>query len=70
MIERIKSNADSLFTTALVLTDAVLIGLAFYIAYQLRLVIHWPTPPEHIGVFAEYLGMMVIQILSVLTAAT
>ncbi len=69
MMQRIKAHADTWFTITLVLMDAVLIGVAFYMAYYLRLIIHWPAPPEHIGAFREYLGMMVVQILSVLITA-
>ena len=69
MIERVKRNAGPFFTATLVLADALLIGLAFYIAYRLRLAIKWPTEPEHIAPFREYAGMLVIQILSLLAVS-
>jgi len=66
MIERLKRNAGTLFTVTLVLTDAVLIGLAFYLAYHLRVTIKWPSVPEHLAPFRDYVGMLVIQVFSVL----
>jgi exopolysaccharide biosynthesis polyprenyl glycosylphosphotransferase len=69
MDERLRRNAESIFTAALVLADVILIGLAFYAAYHLRLAIRWPNPPERIGPFREYLGMLAIQIVSVLSVS-
>ena len=66
MIERVKHNAGPLFAATLVLLDALTIGLAFYIAYRLRLTIKWPTPPENITGFRQYVGMMLIQVLAVM----
>ena len=67
MIERLKQNAGTLFTVTLVLADALLVGLAFYIAYHLRVAIKWPTVPEYLAPFREYVGMLVIQVFSVLS---
>ncbi|MBN1933144.1 MAG: undecaprenyl-phosphate glucose phosphotransferase [Anaerolineae bacterium] len=69
MIERIKANADTLFTSILVLADACWIGVALFVAYYLRLLIPWPMPPENVGTLGDYFGMMVIQIVSVLAVA-
>jgi exopolysaccharide biosynthesis polyprenyl glycosylphosphotransferase len=69
VIERMKRSGDAIFTITLIAMDALLVAVAFYAAYRLRLLIQWPTPPEHIGVFAEYAGMLVIQVLSVLGVA-
>jgi len=66
MIDYLKRHAGPVFTATRVLADALCIGLAFYVAYRLRLAIQWPTEPEHIGLFREYVGMMVVQIISVL----
>jgi exopolysaccharide biosynthesis polyprenyl glycosylphosphotransferase len=67
MVDRLKRNAGLVFTATLIAADACSIGMAFYLAYHLRLAIPWPTVPEHIGAFRDYLGMMGIQILSVLS---
>jgi exopolysaccharide biosynthesis polyprenyl glycosylphosphotransferase len=66
MVARLKPKAGPLFTTTLVLMDAALIGLAFYLAYHLRSGIQWPRPPEHIQPFPAYLGMLVVQVIAVL----
>jgi exopolysaccharide biosynthesis polyprenyl glycosylphosphotransferase len=66
LLDRLKHNAGLLFTAMLVAVDVFWIALAFYGAYQLRQTIPWPTPPEHIGLFRDYAGMLGIQILSVL----
>jgi exopolysaccharide biosynthesis polyprenyl glycosylphosphotransferase len=66
MLERLKRHAGPVFTFALVLTDVAVISLAFYIGYLLRLAIKWPTQPENIHPFRSYLGMLGIQISSVL----
>jgi exopolysaccharide biosynthesis polyprenyl glycosylphosphotransferase len=66
MIERVKRNAGTFFTITLVLADALLTSLAFYMGYLLRLAIKWPSLPENISVFGEYVGMLAIQVLCVL----
>ena len=47
---------------ALALTDAVMVALAFYAAYHLRL----RTEHVNIGPFHDYLGMMMVNVISVL----
>lgn len=69
MIERIKANADALFTLLLVAADALWLGIAFWVAYHLRLWIPWPMPPENVGAFRDYFWMMIIQIGAVLVVA-
>jgi exopolysaccharide biosynthesis polyprenyl glycosylphosphotransferase len=66
VIERLKRNAAPLFTAMLMLADVAWLALAFYLAYHLRQAIPWPTVPERIGPFRDYLGMLVIQVLSVM----
>jgi exopolysaccharide biosynthesis polyprenyl glycosylphosphotransferase len=66
MIDKLKRNAGPVFAAVLFLVDALCVGIAFYAAYRFRLAIQWPTAPEHIGPFREYLGMVGIQIVSVL----
>jgi exopolysaccharide biosynthesis polyprenyl glycosylphosphotransferase len=69
MLDRLKRHAGLLFTITLIVSDTLWISLAFYLAYHLRVAIPWPTVPEHIGPFRDYLGMLAIQVLSVLAAS-
>lgn len=62
-----KRRAKLLFTISLVVLDVLAIALAFYLAYRLRQWLRWPTPPLNIGPFHSYIGMMVVQILAMLT---
>jgi len=62
-----KHRARLLFTISLVVLDVSAIALAFYLAYRLRQWIEWPTPPLNIGPFHNYLGMMVVQVMAMLT---
>jgi exopolysaccharide biosynthesis polyprenyl glycosylphosphotransferase len=69
MIERLKRHAGPVFTVTLIVADLLVICLAFYIGYLLRLTIPWPTEPENILPFRSYLGMMIVQVGCVLTVA-
>jgi len=69
MIERLKRHAGPVFTVTLIMTDVLVVCLAFYIGYLLRLTIRWPTEPENIQPFQSYLGMMAVQVGCVLTVA-
>ncbi len=51
-----------LFGIALAVTDGLMVVLAFYASYHLRLV----TEHVNIGPFRDYLGMMIIHVVSVL----
>ena len=66
MIERLKRHAGPVFTTMLVLADALVICLAFYIGYRLRMAIDWPTQSENVDPFHSYLGMMSMQTVCIL----
>jgi exopolysaccharide biosynthesis polyprenyl glycosylphosphotransferase len=66
MLERLKRHAGPVFTFALVMVDMAVICLAFYVGYLLRQAINWPTQPENIHPFRSYLGMLSVQIASVL----
>ena len=54
----------TLYTVSLVLLDSLLIGLAFVLAYQLRVNIAWPEPLLNQVPLASYAGLFVIQLLS------
>ncbi len=60
-----KRKANALFATVLVVTDVTMVGLAFYLAYHLRLRTEYP-PAVNILPFSSYIGMMVIQIVTML----
>ncbi len=60
-----KRKSDVLFAFLLVLNDLVMVALAFYLAYWLRLWIPIP-PPVNIAPFRDYAGMMVIQVVTML----
>jgi len=61
-----KRKADTLYTVLLVVSDVVMVILAFYLAYWLRRVVTVP-PPINIGPFSEYLGMLAVQVVTIIT---
>jgi exopolysaccharide biosynthesis polyprenyl glycosylphosphotransferase len=65
--ERLKHHAGPLLTAMLIVADMVWMAMAFYLAYYMRQAIPWPTVPERIGPFRDYAGMLLIQILSVMS---
>lgn len=58
-----RRRADVFFTFLLVLHDAAMVALAFYIAYWLRNVVAIP-PPVSIAPLSDYLVMMVVQVIT------
>ena len=60
-----KRKADALFALSLVINDLIMTSLAFYLAYWLRQWIAIP-PPVAIAPFTEYVGMMSIQVITML----
>ena len=69
MIKHLKRHAGPFFTITLILADILMISLAFYIGYWLRLAIQWPTQPENIQPFHTYLGMLAVQVVCVLVVS-
>jgi exopolysaccharide biosynthesis polyprenyl glycosylphosphotransferase len=61
-----KRRADLLFTIVLVVNDLCMVALAFYMAYWLRNVIAIP-PPINIAPFSDYVVMMIIQVVTIVT---
>ena len=57
-----KQRVSWLFTISLVATDALMAGLAFAIAYFLRL----QSEYENIAPFSDYWGMMLIHVMTVI----
>jgi exopolysaccharide biosynthesis polyprenyl glycosylphosphotransferase len=60
-----KRKADALFAFSLVVNDLIMVGLSFYLAYWLRQLIAIP-PPVEISPFVDYVGMMAIQVITLL----
>jgi len=61
-----RRRANLLFVSLLIVTDVLMVSLAFYAAYWLRQMIAVP-PPVNIGPFADYAGMMLIHVVTVPT---
>jgi len=59
----LKRRADFLFSITLILSDLLMSALAFALAYRLRLL----TPHEGILPFSNYVGMMIVHVLSIVT---
>jgi exopolysaccharide biosynthesis polyprenyl glycosylphosphotransferase len=60
-----KRKADALFALSLLINDLIMVSLSFYLAYWLRQWIAIP-PPVAIAPFADYVGMMAIQVITML----
>ncbi len=60
-----RRKADVLFTFLLVINDLVMVALAFYLAYWLR---QWIAVPPAVAIapFGDYVGMMFIQVATML----
>lgn len=55
----------TLFTIVLVIMDFLLIGIAFVLAYQLRVSVDWPEPLANRLPLADYLPMLLTQAFSI-----
>jgi exopolysaccharide biosynthesis polyprenyl glycosylphosphotransferase len=62
----VRGRANLLFVSLLIITDLLMVSLAFYAAYWLRKVVAVP-PAVNIGPFSEYAGMMLIQVATMPT---
>ena len=58
-----KRKADAVFALFLLFNDLASVAVAFYLAYRLRQAIAVP-PPINIAPFADYVGMMIIQVVT------
>ncbi len=56
-----------IFTLSQVILDASMVVMGFFMAYQLRKSINWPNKPINLGPFADYYGMMLIQVATLLS---
>ena len=56
----------NLYVITLLVLDAVLVALAFVLAYALRARIPWPAEAQNMAPFGRYVGLLVVQVLSVI----
>jgi len=61
-----KQRINWLLAVSLIVIDGLMIALAFFLAYWLRLWLNIPSPPVNIQPFHRYLGMMAIQVVTML----
>jgi exopolysaccharide biosynthesis polyprenyl glycosylphosphotransferase len=57
-----RKQVRHIFTLFQVVVDASMVILAFILAYQLRRSIDWPNRAVNLGPFADYSGMMLVQV--------
>jgi exopolysaccharide biosynthesis polyprenyl glycosylphosphotransferase len=60
-----RRKTDAVYTMLLLINDVVMVALAFYLAYRLRLAVTVP-PAVNIGPFSDYLVMMAVQVVTLL----
>ncbi len=63
------NRVRTLFVIGLMLTDAVMIALAFLVAYAIRAETAKFDPNVKLGAFSEYLGMLLVQVVAIVTVA-
>jgi len=61
-----KARAQVVFVLTLALTDVVMAGLAFFLAYWMRRWIPWPDEAQNMGSFADYAGIVLTHAGSIL----
>jgi len=59
-------KTKALFGALLVITDALMTITAFVLAYYIRRDIPWPNPPRDLAPLRSYVGMLSIQVMSIL----
>jgi len=61
-----KTQTQIAFVFTLALTDAAMSGLAFLLAYLMRRWIPWPNEAQSMGAFPDYVGIVLVHIVSIL----
>jgi len=56
-----------IFTLSQALLDASTVILAFFLAHQLRRAVDWPNKAVNLGPFADYTGMLLIQVATLVS---
>jgi exopolysaccharide biosynthesis polyprenyl glycosylphosphotransferase len=59
------SRVRTAFAVTLALTDAIMAGLALYLAYWLRRWIPWPEQAQNVGPFLDYTSLLLTHVLSI-----
>jgi Undecaprenyl-phosphate glucose phosphotransferase len=59
-------KTKALFSTMLVISDVLMTMAAFVLAYYIRREIPWPNPPRDLAPLRSYVGMLSIQVFSIL----
>ncbi len=62
---RSKSKVRAIFAGTLAVTDVVMAGLAFYLAYWMRRWIPWPEQAQNMGQFTDYAVLVLTHVLSI-----
>ncbi|MCP4538222.1 MAG: undecaprenyl-phosphate glucose phosphotransferase [Chloroflexi bacterium] len=62
-----KARIQVVFVLTLALTDLVVAGLAFLLAYWMRRLISWPNYAQNMGDFPDYTGIVLAHAASILT---
>jgi len=63
------NRVRTLFVIGLMFTDAVMIALAFLIAYIIRAETAKVDPNVKLGAFSDYAGMLLVQVVAIVTVA-
>jgi exopolysaccharide biosynthesis polyprenyl glycosylphosphotransferase len=61
-----KDRMKALFAVMLAVSDMLMAMLAFVLAYYIRREVHWPNPPQNLAPLQSYLGMLAVQVVSIL----
>jgi Undecaprenyl-phosphate glucose phosphotransferase len=62
---RSKTRLQTAFVLTLALTDVVMTGCAFLLAYWLRRLIPWPEEAQAMDPWSDYVGIVLIHVLSI-----
>ncbi len=57
----------TIYTISLVILDTILIAAGFILAYKLRVVVDWPEPLATVYPLRSYAGLMVLQIIAIVS---
>ena len=57
-------QVKNIYAVTLILLDALLVGVAFILAYELRVSIPWPAPVENLAPLSSYLGLIGLQMVT------
>ncbi len=63
------SRIRTLFVIGLMITDAAMIALSFSLAYNLRYQISQADPTVKIGSYADYIGLLIVQVVTIVIVA-